>query len=170
MPDRIVQALDRARRQTLRLVQGMDETTFFDQPSANAHNAAWIVGHLLLYDAYIADALNLNSGGGSIDERFETAFGRGSSPRASDDVMSRDAMLKRFDQIRTVLVARIGTMSPADLDEPNPDPHTQRTLPTVHDLLEYLLWHEGYHAGQLSHLRKTLGLPRVGTSFLEDKP
>ena len=167
MPERLVNALDRARRQTVRLVCDLDDVMFYEQPAETAHNAAWIVGHLLLFDAYIADALNAAAQSGSIDERYETAFGRGSSPRASGEIMSRENLLLRFDEIRTVLVARIGMMGEADLDAANPEPQTAKSLPTVRELLEYLLWHEGYHAGQLSHLRKVLGLPRVGTVFLE---
>jgi uncharacterized damage-inducible protein DinB len=37
----------------------------------------------------------------------------------------------------------------------------RKYAPTVADTISFFAWHEGYHAGQVSVLRKALGLPNA---------
>ncbi|MEM1166025.1 MAG: DinB family protein [Planctomycetota bacterium] len=166
MPDRIVNALDNARRQTLRLVDDLSGEQFYDEPHHGVHTPAWALGHLLLFDAYLADGLACDAV--TIDQRWAAAFGADSTPRSADEsVFSKDELLEQMDRIRSVLIARVAMMDPAHLDTPNPDDSMRPKIATVHDLLEYALWHEAYHAGQLSTWRKLMKLPQVGVAFLD---
>lgn len=166
MSVRIVNMLDLARRQTLRLVGDLSDEQCHEQPMAEMHTPAWTLGHLMLYDGYLADRLTCDDF--TLDKRWEAAFGRGSRPGADlEATFSKGELLKEMDRIRSVLISRVGMLEVEDLVKPNPDESARGNLPTLHDALDYALWHESYHGGQLSNWRKAMGLPRVGIAFLD---
>ena len=53
----------------------------------------------------------------------------------------------------------MAAMSAADLAQALPDAHLAQAQPTIGHHLHGLVFHEGYHSGQLSAWRKAHGFP-----------
>ncbi|MEM9082222.1 MAG: DinB family protein [Planctomycetota bacterium] len=165
MPIQLLGSLDNARRQTLRLVDDLTEEQFFAKTKNSMHNAAWTVGHLMFFDTYIADLFSPEDV--TIADRWAAAFGPGSTPNDAISNADKAELLAQLDRYRMIMLAAVGMLHEQDLNEPNPDASTRTNLPTIRDLLAYTLWHEAYHAGQLSSWRKLNNLPTVGIAFLD---
>ena len=166
MLDTLLTSLDLARRQTVNLCSDLTEQQLTLEPHPGMNNPAWTLGHLFLLDAFLADQLSCESAP-RLDERWMKAYGPGSSPRLTGPAMSKAEYLDRLEKVRSVLIAGLAQFSESDLRGPNPDHTTRATLPTLEHLLHYLLWHEAYHAGEISAWRRSLGLPMVGVTFLD---
>ncbi|MEO1128454.1 MAG: DinB family protein [Planctomycetota bacterium] len=165
--DALLDALARTRRQTLALVEDLDDEQLFQQPASGMNHAAWTLGHLFGLDAYLADLLSCDSEA-RLDQQWIAVYGPASAPLAGGaEYEPKQTYLDRLDAVRSVLMARIGRMSDDDLKGENPDDRTREHLPTIRHWLDYALWHEAYHAGQLSAWRRVLGLPGVGVSFMK---
>ena len=166
MLDALLTSLDLARRQTINLCADLSEQQMTLEPHAGMNNPAWTLGHLFLLDAYLADLLSCASAP-RLDERWMAAYGPGSSPSLTGPAESKSEYLDRLEKVRSVLIAGLAQFTDEHLRGENPDATTRATLPTLEHLLHYLLWHEAYHAGELSAWRRTLGLPMVGVTFLD---
>lgn len=158
-------ALDNARRQTVALCEDITDDMLTEQPSDGMNHPAWTLGHLFLLDAYVADVL-APADAPRLDERWVAAYGPNSVPRAEGPTyLTKSAYLERLDTVRAAVIGAIATLEQADLEAPLPDEAGREEFPTIAHLLEYLLWHEAFHAGQLSAWRRAMGLANVVVTF-----
>jgi hypothetical protein len=59
---------------------------------------------------------------------------------------------------RQALLSVLDGLSEEDLSKPTP-PGSPEFLPDVASVFETAIWHEGLHSGQVSVVRKALGMP-----------
>ncbi len=150
-------ALDRARAHTLALVTDIPADAMQHLATPGERHPAWLLGHLLLADSYLLHLLAVQP----LPDDFSTLIerhGPASAPTAEAAYDSKDALVARLTATNAARVAHVAAMSAADLAQALPDAHLAQAQPTIGHHLHALVFHEGYHSGQLSAWRKAHGL------------
>lgn len=132
-----------------------DKSTF--QPSACDNHMLWTVGHLASAYSWFASLIDGKTA--PIPDSFDKLFGSKSKP--CDDC----AAYPPLDEVRKVysaayqrLADAVSGLKPADLHKP-PAAEAHGFATSRLDAVYKAVWHEGWHSGQLSSLRRALGLP-----------
>lgn len=150
-------ALDLARRQTLKLVDDIPADKLCHQPVAGTNHALWVLGHLAYSDDGFTTALGERES--VIDESWKELFGMGSKPGPDPaKYPSLDDIKAALPRARTALIDWIESLDEEQLLKPLPE-GWDVFAPNYAAVLPSLAWHEGFHAGQLSAVRRSLGLP-----------
>lgn len=159
---RCVHQLRFARGGLMRVLEGFpsDKITLlpeFKDGGAVANHALWIAGHLATTDDWFLQQMGVSAELELCSSWHET-FGGGSKPvdHASTYPAYSD-VLESLKTQRDRLIAWFSARSEAELAAPSPEKWS-KYAPTVADFAFFLAWHEGYHAGQLSVVRKQVGL------------
>ena len=120
---------------------------------------AWNIGHMLHHRNQIAAAVSC--GAPAVDlQPYKTAATDGHDyPPVQQFQMAWAEFSPRF-------LAALSRLSPEDLNAPSPIrlPHGEQTLL---DALRFVVWHEGFHLGQVAMLRAHHGLTPVATLIVE---
>jgi uncharacterized damage-inducible protein DinB len=153
-------SLDRAREHTLALIADVAPEAMQLQATPGERHPAWILGHLLLADTYLLSLLGVQPLGDDFSLLLER-YGPAAAPNGQTRYDSRQELIDRLRRTNALRVARVSSMADSDLATPMPDALLAQAQPTIGHHLQGLVFHEGYHAGQLSSWRKTHGLPAV---------
>lgn len=154
-------ALAFARRVTTALLEDIQDDKLTYQPMAGANHALWIIGHIA-----VTDEVFLGNVGKRPVKRLGTwkdLFYTGSIPKPSlADYPPAADIRDYFSASREELIAWFKSLSEAELHAPLPeDMQTFGRTPAV--LMSTIACHEALHAGQLTVVRKNLGItPRFG--------
>jgi uncharacterized damage-inducible protein DinB len=149
-------ALDLSRRCTLKMVEGIPPDKLTHQPVPGAHHALWILGHLVCTDDYFSTTLGQRES--VIDEKWNELFGMGSKP--SDDASaypSLEEIKTRLDEARQGMLETFQSMDEQKLLSRTPEEWGE-FAPTYASAMASVAFHEGFHAGQLSAVRRSLGM------------
>jgi hypothetical protein len=127
------------------------------QAAGQPNHCLWTLGHLATtYDW--ASGL-LDGKGSQIPETYNALFGMGSTP--NPDVKAyppaaevRSAFERSYERLR----AAAATLTPVQQGESLKEA-TGGFANTKMDMVHKMAWHDGWHLGQLTTLRKFLGLP-----------
>ena len=160
MGESLAWALNQAREQTLALVADVSPDAVQRRAAPEERHPAWILGHLLLADSYLLYLLAIQP----LADDFPVLlarYGPASAPNATTPDDSKDRLIDRLRQSNVVRVARVSAMTDHELASPLGDPLLARVQPTIGHHLQSLVFHEGYHAGQLSSWRKAHGFTAV---------
>lgn len=154
-------ALNFARKATLGFFEDIPDSKICYQPIAGGNHALWILGHLACTDEFF-----LNKIGGKPFNRFESWSGKffmGSKPSANvSDYPPVSEVKKVLDENRNRFLDWAGSMTEADALTALPEDF-KNFAPDRATMLSTIAWHEGMHTGQLSMIRKALGLaPKFG--------
>jgi hypothetical protein len=132
---------------------GLDRPTLVRRLVEHANPIVWIAAHMAWARHGMASML-----GEKPPFALAGLFGRGAAVPAEADLPQADQVLAAWREISEVLVKRLTEASEAQLGAPSP-----RAFPIADKSilagLTFLLYHEGYHFGQLALMRKSLGLP-----------
>lgn len=163
MSEILIWTLQKARRQTLNLVEDLREEQMCVQSSANENHPAWILGHVLLGDVYLLSLLKIQD----LSEDFGELLNKYvSAPNAAAGFYdSKQILVERLTQTNRLRLEAIRQMSKEDLTQPTPDEMLAKAQPTIEHHLHALAVHEGHHGGQLSAWRKSQGLKSIKWSF-----
>lgn len=159
--DNALTLLEFSRRNTLGFLEDVPEEAWFHQPFEGANHVAWIVGHLASTDGFFVTTFAGKAS--QVPESWNELFGRGSKPqptpaRYPPPSELRDVLARR----REDLLAYFRGLPDNKLLEPL-DSDWERFAPNRIGLAGSIAWHEGLHAGQLTAIRKSLGIgPRFG--------
>lgn len=134
-----------------------DKVTFQTSPTDN--HLLWHLGHLAMDYHWFASALDGKPSG--VTEDVKKLFGMGSKPLPDAKVYPPLAELrKRFDEAWKRMAAAAESLRDEDAAKP-PLVESGGFLKDRLDTVDKTAWHDGWHAGQLSGLRKALGLKGV---------
>jgi len=158
--DSLAWALAHARAQMLTLVEDVPADVMRLQATADERHPAWILGHVLLADCYVLHLLTNEPLASEFSVLLER-YGPTSTPDGVTPYDSRDHLVGRLRHTNAARVARVAAMTGDDLRAPMRDAFLARAQPTIGHHLHSLVFHEGYHAGQLSSWRKAHGFPAV---------
>lgn len=127
------------------------------QFAGHANHALWTVGHLCTAYAWWTGLL-----GGKphpLPEAYAKHFGYRSQPHGDASAYPAPAeVLENLEASFRAVSAAAAALSPADAEAPTAADSSGMAKDRLEALL-LLSWHEGWHQGQLSLLRKALGLP-----------
>jgi uncharacterized damage-inducible protein DinB len=154
-------ALGFSRRVTTQLLEDIPPDKLTLQPVSGANHALWVLGHLGAADAYfLKEAARQETP--DLD-RWLSLFFMGSKPMPRlTDYPPVPEVRRLFDGARERLTEWAGTLSEAQLSAPLPEAIKDFGASHAH-LLGNLAVHEGLHAGQLTIIRRALGLaPKFG--------
>ncbi|MCM3874729.1 MAG: DinB family protein [Pyrinomonadaceae bacterium] len=155
MNDELAWTLRTARRQTLALITDVPDDRMCLQSSEAEQHPAWILGHILLSDVYLLSLLGVRS----LSEDFPLllrAHGPGAVPEPFvDNYYSKSTLVDRLEDTGLARREAIQSLSASDLARPLPDEILVKAQPTIGHHLHSLVFHEGYHCGQLSAWRKS---------------
>ncbi len=129
------------------------------QLAPNGVHALWIVGHLAVSDEWIHGMIEPIES--ILPSRFRSLFGHN---RTAVDDPSRYPELASlrplFDRTRQNLIRCVMRAEAAALNRPLGD-EGAGFAETPLDAVNKIHWHEGWHAGQLSDLRRELALRKI---------
>jgi uncharacterized damage-inducible protein DinB len=132
---------------------------FLHQPCPGANHALWTLGHLATVNQYFLKALAGHDG--ALFEKHKAMFFAKSQPTPNASSYPAIGVLRDyFKSSRAAFRRWVESLSDEQLLGPPPEDF-QKFAPTVGNILMRLLWHEGMHYGQLTVIRKSLGLTPV---------
>lgn len=141
------------------LLADIPDEQMAEQRVENINHPAWIIGHLI----YSADgAIGAAGGEKTLSEEYIKKYAGGSKLTnvRTDYPGTKDEILNDLDARFVKAIELAEKASDEVLARPTPSPRLQPTLPTMRDLLPFLLTvHFSLHLGQLSAWRRTMGLP-----------
>jgi hypothetical protein len=159
--DRLLLPFNRARKFTESLLDGFQTPAdWTHQVYPGANHPLWIMGHLTTVDHAVF--AKLQPGQAGPPEGYQARFGKGSTPAPAADAYPPPAELRAIMSAgRQRLVDLLTGMSNAQLASKLPGDSPLFT--DFGSVFEFLTWHEGIHAGQLSVTHRALGhKPIVG--------
>lgn len=161
--DALIAVFNHTRNQTLKLVADLNEDQMVAQPAPKTNHPAWVLGHLLLVEYSFLNLITGEAVPAFVDDAWRKTYGGGSQPVADKSAYKPKAFyVEKLAEAREKILAKLKTITPAELQREHPDPNRRNRWPTVeHAITFYGTWHEAYHAGQLSTWRRVQGLPAV---------
>jgi hypothetical protein len=165
MSDVLIWTLEKARQQTLNLVEDLREDQICLQSFKGENHPAWILGHLLLADIYLLSLLKVQDLSADFSDLL-SKYGPQSSPISAPQYYpSKQVMGERLRQTGLLRLEAVGQMKQEDLTGRTPDKMLVQAQPTLEYHLLALAIHEGHHGGQLSQWRKSQGLSSIKWAF-----
>lgn len=154
-------ALEFSRGMTLKLLEGIPADKRCHQPTPAANHVLWVLGHLANTDDFFLSTLTNSEP--KLCEKHRTLFGMGSKPTANAaDYPAYEDILESLNTRRAALLGWYSTLTDETMKQPLPGDLAQ-FAPSLAAFASTLAWHEGLHAGQISVVRKSLGLaPAIG--------
>lgn len=135
----------------------LSEQQMVEQPSGVPNHATWTIGHIIFSCQGIATEIGAEKW---LPDEWESIFGYGSTP--SPDPSSypdKSEMLRLLADASRRLCQTLLSAENTVLKQSLPD----ETLPTMeHLLLQVVVAHTAYHAGQLSAWRRAIGKESAG--------
>lgn len=152
--ERAAATLAMSQKQFNNLLAGFpaDKATY--QPTPTINHALWIVGHLAHTEDWIAGKLDGRPS--ALPAGYDELFAYGSTLKKADAYPPFDEAKAQRRAARERLLAGLRAASDEKLAETVPELET--------DLLGAAFmaaWHEGWHSGQFSILRRGLNLPSI---------
>jgi hypothetical protein len=139
--------------------EGFSPEQVVAQAGACPNHLLWTLGHLASSASWTHGMIT--GGGPIVPEGYSALFGMGSKP------IGDPALYPSFNEVREAyessfrrLLDAVEQLDDEDLLEA-PEQDSGGFISDKLDALSKLAWHEGWHLGQLSDLRRGLGLPNV---------
>ncbi len=142
------------------MMDGIDESQLYEQPSGGGNSPGWILGHLVVVNRFGYSML----GGSPPDPRELAMFGPGSSADMLSlaGCPSKQQLMDMEQETAEALRRAVAQADPEALDSAQPSPFFREALPRVRDMLAHILVsHLSMHVGQLSAWRRARGLESV---------
>ncbi|MHC4858630.1 MAG: DinB family protein [Planctomycetota bacterium] len=137
-------------------LEGLDRDRLLMRPGEQTNPILWILGHMTTGRGYLLSWVG-GDGAPSVDEREEELFGIGCRLQDGDPYPETDHLLDLMDQRGRALAERLRSIPPEDAAG-----ELEFDLPfgnTVRAAVEFMLFHEAMHFGQLSYLCGWQGNP-----------
>lgn len=150
-----------ARQVTLALLADIPHDQWCLQTIPGANHAMWIAGHVALNDDFFLARLAGRET--RCPEGWTALFGTGSQPLPDLSAYPAPEIVEQqLAERRRDLVSWFQTLGVEELSASVPE-ELRRFAANVADVMPSLAWHEAFHVGQLSLVRKRLGLgPKFG--------
>ncbi len=132
-----------------------DKLTF--QPAPTDNHALWTIGHLATAYSWFASLIDGKHA--TLPDTYNALFGYKSVPVGDASIYPHVAEIKRhYTAAYKRLTDAIAALKPTDMNKP--------TVAESHgfassrlDAIHKAAWHDGWHSGQISSIRRALSLP-----------
>jgi uncharacterized damage-inducible protein DinB len=133
--------------------EGIRPDEWFLKPGDDSNHLMWVAGHLVVSRGGALKAL-----GSEWSTPWRSLFVRGAKPAPQDQYPGVEEIRKAWIEVSDKLAASLATV-PADVLA---KPHDKPTFDgKVGGFVAFLAFHETYHVGQASYLRKWLGYGQI---------
>jgi uncharacterized damage-inducible protein DinB len=144
---------------TGKLCAGFSEQQMLAQTCPSDNHLLWHIGHMATGYAFFAAMLDGKPS--TLGEMYDKLFGWGSKPSGDYKTYPAHAEVRRIhDEQFNRMLRAAAAMSDADALGPTATDSGGFAKNKL-DALQKCIWHEGWHQGQISSLRRALGLPGV---------
>jgi len=150
-----------SRSATIGFLDDIPQDQWCRQPVEGGNHTAWVVGHLASTDDYFLSTLSGRPS--NLPESWRELFGMASKPVTDLSAYPAPAeMRSKLSGCREDLIAWLKSLDEKKLMSPLPQ-ELQMFAPSHVELCFSLAWHEGLHAGQMTMVRRSLGIaPKFG--------
>lgn len=147
-----IQAVNSVVRRNLQDITN-EESLAQPQPAGNCIN--WVLGHLVCVYNEVLPLLGQKP---VVSKDSVQRYARGSSPLVGgQEATSLPELVAQFDRSAEAFDNGLASLAPEALDAAAPVSPRNNPNETVRSLLGLILFHQGYHAGQLGILRRMVG-------------
>jgi len=132
-------------------IADVDPEHWFKNPGDDSNHLMWILGHLVVHRGHTLKTLGVDW-----DNQWASLFARGAERLADTDYPSADEMRAAWQEVSAHLATALQQPS-ADVlakDAPKGPPSFDGKLSGT---VAFFAFHDTYHVGQISFLRKWLG-------------
>jgi hypothetical protein len=155
---RPLEALKFAHSMTQALLKDFPETKACHQPCPTDNHLLWSVGHLAATYAWMLSLLGRPA---SVPESYMTLFGWGSKPAAEGrGYPSLGAVTVAMEAEYESFLRAVEGLPESQLSKPLAQDVGKFAKDAV-ELVDRAAWHEGWHSGQISSVRRNLGLKSI---------
>ena len=132
-------------------IAGVEPDHWFKKPGDDSNHLTWMMGHLIVHRGMTLKFLGVD-----YDDAWSELFARGSERVADDQYPSVEEMRKAWEDVSSRLSAALkGTPEGVMTQEaPKGPPSFDGKLTGT---VAFFAFHDAYHTGQVSFLRKWLG-------------
>jgi len=138
----------------VRAFDGLADDRLWHRPTPENNPALWLAGHIVHVRAGMLRLL-----GDSVETGWGDLFARGAALDDPAKYPGKADVLGVHEEVGQRIMARLATLTAADLAREATAGPKPPGVKTVGDQLGFFALHDSYHVGQLSYLRKALGLP-----------
>jgi hypothetical protein len=132
-------------------IDGILPEQWFLRPGDDSNHLMWVAGHLVVHRGAVLKSL-----GAEWETSWSSLFTRGAKLAAQDQYPAVDEIRSAWDEVSTKLLGSFTEATADFLAKPAP-----KGPPSfdgkISGLVAFLAFHETYHVGQVSYLRKWLG-------------
>lgn len=147
----MIEVLERNQWVIKAQTDGLSQDESLLQLPRNGNCLNWVLGHIAVHRDKVLPLLGLEL---VLDEAAVELCRYGSEPiRENSEALPLEKLLEVLDQIQERMAAGLGQVSLDELAALHDEERGHR----VGDRIEFLLWHEAYHVGQLEYLRQLAG-------------
>lgn len=153
----LVHTLEATVKFAAQLVADLPDPQMVEQPKGTPNHGAWTLGHIVHSCEGMATELGAKAW---LPDDWESVFGYGSKPLPDlQGYPPKHELLALLSDAASRLSGTLLSMDESILEQPLPD----ASLPTMrHLLLQVVVAHTAYHAGQLAVWRGALGKRPIG--------
>jgi hypothetical protein len=147
-----------AHKVTNDLATSFPEDRIAYQAAPTDNHLLWTLGHLAMTYQWLSSFLGVK---GTLPESYGALFGGKSKPSGDSKAYpSLSELRKNYLAQYAAFVDAVKRLPESQLSDSIAD-KTGGFAPTKLDLVQRASWHEGWHGGQLSSIRRALNLPPV---------
>jgi len=134
-----------------RAIAGVPQEDWFRKPGNDSNHLMWVVGHLIVHRGRTLNVLGVDW-----NSSWAPLFVRGAERVADDEYPSSDEMRAEWKNVSTELIRAVREAPQALLDQ-SPPKGPLSFDGKLSGAVAFYAFHDAYHAGQVSYLRKWLG-------------
>jgi len=138
-------------------LEDMSDAELLVQPVEGAHHAAWQLGHLILSERRMVDAVRGGSGI-ALPDGFEAAHPKGGAPGIREAVVRKSEYQGLMELQRQQTLGLLARLPEEELSAVAPE-IVRAYAPTVGAVFATIGGHELMHSGQIAVIRRALGKP-----------
>jgi len=135
--------------------QGIPPERWLARPSSDSNHLLWIAGHVVVHRAIILKLLGVEW-----SAPWAKLFARGAKLVAPEQYPGAGEIQRAWNDVSQNLSTSLANVSAEVLAKPAPK-ESPSFDQTVGGQIAFLGFHETYHVGQMSYLRKWLGYGQV---------
>ena len=157
MIDELIRVFEGTVRFVEQAVEDLTDEEMVRQPPGVPNHATWTLGHVI----YSCQGMATELGGAPwLPDDWEAEFGYGSTPRVEKEgYLAKARMVELLVDARARLTNTLRGVDVSVLKQSLPD----GAFPTMGDLLlQVVVAHTAYHAGQLAAWRRAIGKESAG--------
>jgi DinB superfamily len=132
-------------------IDGVDPEHWFKNPGDDSNHLMWIMGHLVIHRGQTLKVLGVDW-----NTEWSPLFARGADRLDDTKYPSTEEMLAAWQQVSAELATAL-QQSPADVLEKDAPKGPPSFNGKVSGTVAFYAFHDTYHTGQISYLRKWLG-------------